>query len=165
MGGYMGFGMQQWIYTRIPKKKMYKRERIPSFTPLDKYSRTFAIKPSVKENKTLRGLITLCFISFTIVVLIVYLPKFTAYSNGHTQSVHEALKKQNITAFNFLINSGKNRLRTNRVLEAYKEFKLAYAINSNNDELQILLTQTLSILCEKDLKYCNELEVFLNEFN
>lgn len=49
--GYMGFGMQSSVYKRHPRKPFSKRGKVPSFSPLLNYTRTFSLKPHIKENK------------------------------------------------------------------------------------------------------------------
>ncbi|WP_158851137.1 hypothetical protein [Algibacter sp. L1A34] len=162
MGGYMGLGLQKWIYSRDPQKKMFKKERLKSFTALPKYSRTFILKPSIKENKKLNGLLTVVF-SFLILSVFTF-NHFVDYSNKQSQRIIKITNFKNLEAFNFLVNSGENRLRTNQIKMAYSEFKLAYNINSENKELNQLMIETLSILCSNDNKYCDELDAILDVF-
>ncbi|TYA71811.1 hypothetical protein [Seonamhaeicola marinus] len=163
MAGYMGFGMQKWIYSRNPRRKLYKRDRIPAFTALDSYSRTFALKPSIGENKVVRGAITLFFILSLIVILVPITKMFTQYSNNHAKAVYKHQQIRNEKDFNFLVSSGKTRLSQNRVIGAYSEFKLAYAINSKDKALNDLILQTLTILCENNNKFCEELDAMLQQ--
>lgn len=162
MGGYMGFGLQKWIYSRKPRIKLYERERITSFTSLPKYSRTFKLQPSATENKKYMGLITVIVgISFIVIISFAY-RDFIDYSNNHTKQITVNYNNQNKKAFNFLIKSGKNRLKENRVLDAYSEFSLAYNINPNDENLNHLLIETLSVLCNENISYCNELDNMLD---
>ncbi len=159
--GYMGFGMQSWVYKRRPRKPFSKRGEIPSFSPLPKYSRTFSIKPHIKENKykyVFWGFIF--FVSFVFLINI-SIKKFTLYSINHSNILYENSKRIDYGGFHFLIKSGKKRLLSNNILGAYSEFNLAYKINPKNDELNQLLVETLSILCTKDIEYCNKLDYHL----
>ena len=163
MGGYMGLGLQKWIYSRTPRTKMYVRERLPSFTPLPKYSRTFQIKASVKENKIISGIIAICLAIFFIISFSVFVQSFTDYSKEHTKKVTAQNNYEYEKAFNFLIKSGISRIDRNNIKGAYSEFKLAYAIHQNNEYLNQLILETLSILCEDDNKYCEDLDVFFTK--
>jgi hypothetical protein len=165
MGGYMGFGMQKWIYSRKPRKKLYVKERIQSFTALPKYSRTFTLKPSVVDNKIHKGMLTILVVISFIIIITSAFSNFKKYSNEHTKQVTNYINYKNKKAFNFLVYSGKNRLRERRILGAYSEFKLAYSIYPNNIEIQQLLNETLSILCEDNSDYCNELDKLLLRVN
>lgn len=140
---------------------MYVQNRLPSFTPLQKYSRTFQLKASVKENKLLSGLIAIGISLFMIFLSYTYIQEFTNYSNAHNKQVIAYNNYEFERAFNFLMNSGIYRLETNKLTDAYSEFKLAYAIHKNNEQLNQLIIETLIILCDNNEKYCNDLEIFL----
>ena len=56
MMGYMGFGMQRWVYKMKPRK-LFSFERKPSFEALPKYRREFKLKPRSYEEKPLLSLI------------------------------------------------------------------------------------------------------------
>ncbi|WP_299887843.1 hypothetical protein [uncultured Lacinutrix sp.] len=161
MAGYMGFGMQSWIYKRKMRKPFSKRGKVPTFNPLQKYSRTFKLKPTIKRNKRLSGFITV----FTIVTLVfftfLFCNKFFEHEKAYNRPINVAKTYKNTTAFNFLLNSGISRLSNNNVHGAYSEFVLAHKINPDNDQVINLLIETTNILCEEDIYYCNELEKFL----
>lgn len=160
--GYMGFGMQRWIYNRSLRKPFSKRGQIPSFSAIPKYSRTFKIIPHIPESKpkyVVIGIVT--FISLLFLTKL-YTNKFVLYSNNYTKVNQERLKAIDIEAFNFLLNSGKLHLKRNNISGAYSEFILAYKVNPNNKKLNQLLIETLSILCKKDISYCAELNGFLD---
>lgn len=159
--GYGGFGLQKWIYSRKPRTKMYVRELLPSFTALPKYSRTFQLKPSVKENNIISGLITICLAAFMIFSFSLFKQKFVSYSKEHNENIITQIKHKNEVAFNFLIKSGTYKLQRNDIVGAYSEFKFAYNIDKHNTYLNQLLTETLSILCEEGNQYCNELDDYL----
>ena len=74
-------------------------------------------------------------------------------------------KNKNKEAFDFLLKSGKKRLKNNEITGAYSEFNLAHNIYPNNKELNQLLIETLSILCENDSKYNMKLDFFLPQKN
>ncbi len=156
--GYMGFGMQKWIYSRNPKKP-FSKGRIPSFTAVDTYEGKFKLQPSKPFGRF--------FIVFSILLLglffsIIYLKKdeFLIHSNKVHNQYNERVAQINKDAFKFLIKSGKNRLIAGNIVGAYSEFSLAHNIKPNDVELNQLLTETLSILCYNDTNYCLKLDVF-----
>jgi hypothetical protein len=61
------------------------------------------------------------------------------------------------------MTSGINRLKGQNLVGAYSEFKLAYAINPDNQELNELLLETLYSLCESDTTYCSDLDALLSK--
>lgn len=162
MAGYMGFGMQSWLYKKRPRKPFTKRGQVPSFTPLHSYTRTFSIKPHVKKNNVYAGLITLVAISISILLVVNYSQKFVSYSQERLELIEYNTSTQESYAFSYLLNSGKQRLLSNNILGAYSEFNLAYNIRPDSKELNQLLVETLSILCSDDIKYCDVLDNFLD---
>jgi hypothetical protein len=99
--GYMGLGMQKWIYSREPRTKLYVRNRISSFTPLPKYSRTFLLKPSAKENKLLLGSFTVGIVLCLTAMSGWFVKKFTDYSNENTKNIILHYKRENEKAFHW----------------------------------------------------------------
>ena len=164
MMGYMGFGMQSWIYRMNPRKP-FSTKRRSSFISLPKYSRSFQLKPSIKENDKLRGIITVLSIAvFSILLGLLYF-EFMDYSNQQNELMFEKTITEDKKAFDFLLKSGKKRLMRNDILGAYSELKLAYNINSKEIELNTLLIEILSILCDKNEIYCGELDKILIDSN
>tara|TARA_R110002049_G_scaffold1498_1_gene11596 strand:+ start:21687 stop:22181 length:495 start_codon:yes stop_codon:yes gene_type:complete len=160
---YLGLGLQKWIYSRKPRKKLFVREGLSSFTALPKYSRTFKLQPSVTENKTQKGFLTLIVTLLFIVLLSFSYTNFNTYSNKKTALIHELTELRTREAFNFLFHSGKYRLLDNNIKGAYSEFELAYHIDPGNQELNQLIIETLSILCLNDNNYCKKLDYFLQK--
>ena len=162
MMGYMGFGMQQWIYSRNPKKKLYERRDLRPFKSLHYYSRIFKLQPRKPENNRYGGfLVVLIIFGFIIMASFTYI-NFTGYSNNHNKLIFQNETIENRKAFNFLINSGKKRLQNNNTSGAYSEFRLAKAIYPKNDEVNQLLIETLSILCNTSDDHCQEMDELLS---
>ena len=156
--GYMGFGMQKWIYSRNPRKP-FAKGRIPSFTSINTYERTFKAQPSKSLGKF--------YIYISILLLglffsIIYLKKdeFLIHSAKINNQINEQAIQIDKDAFRFLMNSGIHRLESSNIKGAYSEFKLAYNIYPTNIELQEIMFHTLSILCYNDVKFCQELDDF-----
>ena len=158
MGGYMGLGLQHWIYSRNPQKKMFKKQPLKSFTALPKYSRTFKLQSSRKENKILNGLITILFVFSALLLSIFIINQYIDYSNKHAQDIIDITKKKDLETFSFLVNSGEDRLINNQALRAYSEFKLAQNINPESERLSQLIIETLSVLCADNNEFCKELD-------
>lgn len=156
--GYMGFGMQKWIYSRSPRKPFVK-SRIPSFTSIDTYDRTFKVQPS-KSLGSFFVLISILLLGLFFSMVFLKKDELLIHSNEIRRQKTEILAQMDIDAFKFLLKSGKYRLETNNISGAYSEFKLAYKINPDNNELNVLLSETLSILCYRDTNtnYCDELD-------
>ncbi|MBF8149967.1 hypothetical protein ITJ86_08655 [Winogradskyella sp. F6397] len=151
--GYMGLGLQKWIYAMRPRKP-FSMQRKGSFTAVPTYSREFKLQYSNNEGSYNFGIIL-----FLIMVLVIALaiPRWIEDSRlRHQQELAWAIQKDNY-AFNFLLKSGKWRLNKGRISGAYSEFKLAYAIKPDNVELNALLLETLEILCLDYNRHCDDL--------
>lgn len=163
MFGYMGFGMQSWIYQKSPRKPFAERERIPSFSSLPKYNDGFVLKHHGVDQKRYYGLLIILIVLIAVVLSAFYYSKFDTYSSKQTKMVNERMAIDNREAFDYLFNSGCVRLRSNNISGAYSEFILAYKIDGNNETLNQLIIETLWNLCDKDDRYCIKLDTFLEK--
>ncbi len=165
MFGYMGFGMQSYVYKRRPRKPFDKHTKVPSFSPLTEPPRTFTPKAHKKENNIESALRLIIYTVFFLVVSVLLMNRLNTYFNDHRFNLEQGLKTRDNNAFNFLFNSGKRRLSRGNLEGAYKEFVLAYAIQSNHEELNQLLVETSGALCHENNIYCQKLERHLSDFN
>ncbi|TWO32992.1 hypothetical protein E1J38_009020 [Seonamhaeicola sediminis] len=121
----------------------------------------FIVKLKLHWGKTILFTTTVLFAIITAILLLnPIISRYEKYSNTQREEIILLRKRNNQRAFNFLINSGKKRLYHGNISGAYKEFKLAHAIYPDNKELNKLLVKTLNILCEKQVSYCEVLDVF-----
>ena len=157
--GYMGFGMQKWIYSRKPRKAFHKG-RIPSFTAVDNYSREFSLKHRPKSKAWQLGLIGVLIVAIIAFFIIVNKPSFIAHANEVNTLTKQRIDIEDARAFEFLYNSGWQRMKAGQYKSAYSEFKLAYAIRQDDAGLNQLILETLSLLCEEDTTYCAELDIY-----
>jgi len=169
--GYMGMGMQKWIYTMKPRKP-FSKKRKGSFTNIPLYKRTFKIQPSnriLSSNKTqspkskFSNLFGIFLFSLFLILIISMVTKWISYEFNNQLNILEYQKNVNENHFNFLMNSGKKRLTNKNLTGAYYEFKLAKAIYPKNDEVNQLLLETTTFLCLNKGIYCKELDGFNNE--
>ncbi|WP_179007911.1 hypothetical protein [Winogradskyella forsetii] len=153
--GFMGFGMHKWIYTMRPRKP-FSMQRKGSFTVVPTYSREFKLQPSKNRGGYNFGIILFFFIALAVSLTI---PRWMEASRlRHQQELAWSIKKDKY-AFDFLLKSGKWRLKKGRISGAYSEFKLAYAIQPENEELNELLLETLEILCYDRGTDCEDFEL------
>ena len=152
--GYMGLGMQQWIYTMRPRRP-FSMERKGSFTVVPKYKRDFKLQPSKSSDTSHIGIIVFILIVFVLMTLI---PRWLDYARiRHYQEVTQTRVIDN-KAFNFLMDSGEKRFITGNYTGALSEFKLAHDIRPNSEEVNQLLLEVIGMLCEDDPRYCSEYE-------
>lgn len=152
---YIGFTFDNWLYKKGSKSPIIITDNISVFKP----------KLTINKDKILNKFFVISIIFSFIILCAITIPMlktFTDYSNNLSVTSKKRENLHNKEAFNFLLNSGKNRLYSNNVLGAYSEFILAYKVYPNNKEINQLLIETLSILCDKEEKYCNELDALLN---
>lgn len=164
MFGYMGFGMESWIYKRNPRDPFAKRDRMQSFSALPNYNQEFELKYHKIENKRHYGLLTILVVIGLSIMAGFSCYKFNRYTTKHTKLVDERLCIENREAFDFLLNSGYSRLKRGDVVGAYSEFVLAYKIDNHDEKLNALIIETLSILCDREAEYCSKLDIFMRHF-
>lgn len=152
--GYMGLGMQKWIYTMRPRKP-FSLERKGSINTIPLYRRKFKIQPSQKSYQTFIGI---AIILMFIIVTVAGMNSFMSYSHQINQEILENRRSLNLYAFEFLINSGKDRLKQGNYVGALSEFELALNIFPCNEKCQMLYFETISLLCENENKYCKKLD-------
>lgn len=160
--GYMGFGMQSWVY-RMKPRKPFQIERKASFSALPKYSREFKIKPrSYSEKPLVKFLIIITTTIFLSVIFLYLQSAFQAHNKEISISTSERIKRENKDVFDFLYKSGMYRLNEGKFEEAYSEFELAYKLSPYNPNVLKLLIETSYTLCEDGhLDYCERLTFWL----
>jgi len=149
--GYMGLGLQKWIYGMRPRQP-FSMQRKGSFTAVPTYSRKFKLQYSNNKGSYNFGIIL-----FFVMVLVIALSIPRCLEDArlrHKEELAWVIQKDN-DAFNFLLKSGKSRLHKGRISGAYSEFKLAYAIKPDHKELNALLLETLEILCLDYNRHCD----------
>ncbi|NRB59001.1 MAG: hypothetical protein HRU50_03550 [Winogradskyella sp.] len=153
--GYMGFGMQKWIYA-MRARKPFEMNRKKSFTALSKHKREFKIQYSEKKESFHIGIVL-----FILIVFILYtlLPNWHEYEKERISQEMTHTTELDNRAFNFLKKSGLQRLKSKNYVGALSEFKLAQKIKPHSEEINLLLFETISILCEKDERYCSDFEI------
>jgi hypothetical protein len=171
--GYMGFGMQKWIYTQRPRKPFSKRRRVTGDT-IEKYtanelkiagrthkSSTEKNRKIVLErigrrsfnNKVVNICIAACIILLTILVLVELKPWAPTVNNEQyhieQQKILDGEKKK---SFNLSMAYGKNYLNKGDLVLAKQEFYNALEIFPDN-------TEALEYLIKSYVKDCIQNEV------
>jgi len=155
MSGYMGFGMQSWLYKKKPRKPFDKREALPSYTALPKYQRTFQPKRNKNRSTRLTAALTVAIIFCFLIVLNYMSTQFVTYSDEHRKELVKNETRFDNEAFVFLLDSGISELKSQRPEIAFKHFELALNIFPEHKRVNRLYLETLSVLCEKNkVKYC-----------
>ena len=154
--GYMGLGMQKWIYTMKPRRP-YSMERKGSFTSVPLHKSEFKLQPSKDKGNSLYFLYFVIIIALCLFVILSK-DKWLEHSEFVYKEKLEIVKEQEAIAFDFLFDSGISRFHARNYEGAYSEFKLAYNINPNNAELNDFLEETLFLLCFDQNKHCEDLD-------
>ncbi len=143
--GYMGFGMQKWIYNMKPRKAFQKRRRAVGDT-IDVYkSHTSVYEKSPEERKSKRlfrykeaehksGNIYLRLLKFLIPTFIIIYGGFKMFDsitrNDNAQPTSEEIKHSNkdIRTYNYLVRNGYIFIHNNEPEKAIKEFEYALSL-------------------------------------
>ena len=151
----MAFGMQKEVYKRRPRKPFSKRRKT-SYDTIPKYKREFKSQPSNYKSHEHFGIVIFIIIVF---ILSSMLPRWLDYAREkHRKEITHTTVKHN-TAYNFLTKSGISRMKSQNYIGALSEFKLAQKIRPDSPEINRLLLEVISILCEKDEKHCKDFEI------
>lgn len=148
--GYMGFGLQKWIYTMRPRKP-YSIQRKGSFTEIPSYKIKFKLQPSKDIRPYNFGILLVLLL---VLVVGFSVPKWLSQAKAHQKKVTALKTYKANKAFDFLMTSGKRRLKVGNLSGAFSEFKLAKAIQPNHPELKQLYFETLRKLCIQNEVNC-----------
>lgn len=150
--GYMGLGMQKWIYTMRPRQP-FSMKRKKAFTVVPKYERVFKIQPSKHKDHLHIGIIVFIVIVFILLTLI---PQWMEYARiRHKQEVTHTTTRDN-QFYAFLKKSGEKQFVLGNYEKALSEFKLARNIRPNSEEINLLLLEVIGMLCDENISYCQE---------
>ena len=146
--GYMGFGLQKWIYNLKPRRP-FSKDRKSSGDTIPRYKREFTIKQNDSEKNSrliaIRNLVLLVIICFLFGY---FLYSFNNHSNElNRKQIHHS-KQKDTDAFKFLYQSGKGFMASGNWLMAKSEFELALKIEPENIDVNKYYIQTLLILCK-----------------
>lgn len=176
--GYMGFGLQKWIYTMKPRKPFKKgnkkpgyeaneflnpQEFKPSGTSInDPESLEYKIKLSKKRiafrHKAGRIYSVLIIAGILGVIVLIYMG-ISGYmsefrENHNTVIILNTLEEENAMAV--FIESGILHLKNSEIENAINNFKLALSIDPYNKTALYNITLAFSINCEINARNCEE---------
>ncbi|MGE0079466.1 MAG: tetratricopeptide repeat protein [Bacteroidales bacterium] len=171
--GYMGFGLQKWIYSQRPRKPFKKRE-----SPLGheyiyiEQGRTFpaegsfapnpiGVEERIEESKK-RYRINSRLEKFKyFIFFIMFLTSIIAIivNKNRPKIEHEVItninKENNRNALKLFIETGKYNLEWNNLNSAIEEFERALYLEPNNIEALNYYILALTIDCEQNNRSCD----------
>jgi hypothetical protein len=162
--GYMGFGMQSWIYTMRPRKP-FKGERSKVYGVNPIYKKTFQLKHRpTSDNKSL-GIQTLIIVGLILILSFFAIQSLKEYHIERAKISTYKYGQHDRGAYNFLVQSGDHHLSKGRLEAALKEYNLAEKIFPNSKKVEQLKLIVLSELCKDNISYYNQLEAMLQKPN
>ena len=156
MAGYMGFGMQKWIYNRKLRKPFNIQKR-PTCNTINNYQRKFKLQPS-KNNDIVPFFLSLFILTTFLLIMVTKKSDFENYISNRNSQISLKEERESNMAFNFLLKSGSSRLASKNYKGAYSEFMLALKIKPNHNEARELLLETVQLICENDNTLCKDLD-------
>ncbi|MGV6832510.1 MAG: hypothetical protein ACWA5P_13230 [bacterium] len=132
--GYMGFGLQNWIYRRRPRKPFSKKTR-PTFYALPNYEREFKIQPSKDDNMSIPKLVPILLIVFLVFFLTKGIKDFMDYSKDLNSFATQRNAEKSSKAFKYLVDAGEWRLLHHHYDEALRKFEFAREIYPEDERL------------------------------
>lgn len=176
--GYMGFGLQKWIYKLKPRKPFKKRTKSAGYETHEfDNPKGFSLKETSTNNPELAELrlketteriklntrrerifSALFIIGMIVILAFIYygVTDFSKKGNEIQKTKTARISHERQNALELLIKSGKLNLKSNEIENAINDFKLALNIDENNTIALINLILALSIDCEVNSKNCEE---------
>jgi tetratricopeptide (TPR) repeat protein len=177
--GYMGFGLQKWIYQMKPRKPFKKGNKIAGYETQDIHNQkefnlkeTYSTNPEIIENRLKEAkkkslinwrkqkfyglLIVLALIS--VFALIYFNASYfnNSASHDHYKLMAKKDQQEKADALILLIKTGKHHLYNNEIENAITNFKLALNIDPDNSVALYNLILALSVDCENNSNNCEE---------
>jgi len=179
MAGYMGFGLQKWIYRQWPKR-FFKLDRKPindsveayntkkwdaKFPPKTDYSR-FAKFLRIRSKDESRGNSIMALSAFAIILATVWIIAFTFPKSTFISTkkiLREYHRSEKLEAYQYLRNSIIFETEKNNFAAAYDEYVLANKLFPQAIYHQVELANMYVTLCNDKSRYCSETEVFIEK--
>jgi tetratricopeptide (TPR) repeat protein len=182
--GYMGFGMQKWIYSRKPRKP-FSKERTPGYDSLpghanDEFSgcgvpsqnmESIDERISMGKRRILRkwirnrlGDLLLAAIILAIVVWIVIRlsSQIGIWSSDH-QSAMQKEAAEVRQSYALSMEYGITHFEKGEYEEAIREFKNAVRLNPKDTRALEALAGVYNTLCLNENRYCNDAILTYNQ--
>jgi hypothetical protein len=173
--GYMGFGLQKWIYNMKPRKPFSKSAKNAGYENYEQAHWEFKLKESCtsnpevidkrlneakrrfKFNNRLDDIHSSIYIIAIVVLTIITFIGVNNYKekNQKNQVIISSRNQQEIkNALDVIIKSGINYLNHNEVKNAIKEFELALTLEPKNEEAFYYYVLSLSFDCVQNNRNC-----------
>lgn len=176
--GYMGFGLQKWIYNLTPRKPFKKGTKSAGYETYEfDNPKSFSLKETSTNNLELAELrlketrkriklnaqrerifSSLFIIGLIVIIAFVYFGTFDFSKKGNEtlKIATVRISKERQSALELLMKSGELNLKNNEIGKAINDFTLALNIDENNTTALYNLILALSIDCEMNSRNCVE---------
>lgn len=176
--GYMGFGLQKWIYTMKPRKPFKKGNKSPAYDSEEflnpqefRPSSTATTNPEILEKRIQASKKRIIFRArvgrFYSVLIVAGIFGISAVVyqiiSNHMSNLREnhnvvlrlmTIEEEN--ALSVFIESGMLNMKNNEIEDAISNFKHALYLDPENELALYNITLALSIDCELNTRNCDE---------
>lgn len=153
--GYMGFGMQKWIYNQRPRRP-FSKDRKPSGDTIPQNEREFVIRKHKTESSHKLNVAFAILLIVIVSILIAYgLNQTTDYTNEINVKIENTQKQKDEEIFAFLFNSAKQYSINGHWEKAKTDFELALKQKPQDLNANKYYIETLLVLCEKENRNCS----------
>jgi len=178
MAGYMGLGLQKWIYRQWPKR-FFKLDRKPINAPIEAYptkkwelrfppNKDYARLALLMRNRTkdenyshiIIALCSFALIFFIILIAVFDNPHFNNYPATRKFYIEHA-RKEKFEAYHFLLRAGKIATEKNKFSSAHYEFELANKLFPKAIYHHVELANMYVLLCKNEDLYCEETKTYI----
>ncbi|WP_289056078.1 hypothetical protein [uncultured Carboxylicivirga sp.] len=184
--GYMGFGLQKWIYSQKPRKA-FSKDRKPIGNTIQNHETKGAFnddtihligrlkeKHTETEKRRIRilnkysGMLKAILISFAGLILLLGAINFGLNKESQEKAqvarqkmINKRIKKEEQRAFNLVLEYGQNHLRNKEYELAIKEFEQLTINNPDNITAKEALANALYFACiEKNIECDRALKIY-----
>lgn len=182
--GYMGFGMQNWIFRQRPRRA-FSKDRKPIADTVSRLAtkefsipgRTQKSHEQINQNKKyyldriqkrsiknrIVSFIILAIIFISILVLYKYQPwKRFEVSKEDVLIAQQEAQTQKKTVFDMALSYGNRKLIDGEIESAIKEFKHALKIFPSNPEARLGLAKSYLLDCKTNQNNCDKAKLILD---
>jgi len=178
--GYMGFGLNKWVYKQRPRK-FFSRERKPVGDTIPKHENNSVYntdKPQLtgrlnehqsadeiadksltkRTNKIYRVIIYCTLLAITLIAIVNYNKKNEsrqASAQARYEKVIAREKQEEVDAYKLIYDYGMNSLEKKDYKSAIKEFEHLVYVQAHDLKANITLANALYLYCIEENKECD----------
>lgn len=161
--GYMGFGMQKWVYKMKPRRP-FSKDRKPNLNEIKTTETKFILKKDESIfSQRIKAISTLVIFAMVIFAFAYFAVQMLNKSKTSAESIEKSRQNEKNDAFMVLFENGKRYLSNGNRDKAKSELELALNLKPENYSANIYFIYTLKSFCLAENKYCDKIIIHINK--